>query len=167
MAGVTTIGATLLGPGEVRVLAGRVTIGAEPASPRLRYRLAVSPADGRHPRRDDPDLAPRRVGKLAVNCAINPLTALAGCPNGASWRTRPHRATLERRGPRGGSGGRRARDTPPEEAGEWALRSGPGRPRSNRSSMLQDVERGARTEIDALCGAVCREGRHRVRPHRR
>jgi 2-dehydropantoate 2-reductase len=34
----------------------------------------------------------------------------------------------------------------------------------NRSSMLQDVERGARTEIDALCGAVSREGRHRGVP---
>jgi ketopantoate reductase len=29
----------------------------------------------------------------------------------------------------------------------------------NRSSMLQDVERGAPTEIDALCGAVVVTGR--------
>ena len=29
----------------------------------------------------------------------------------------------------------------------------------NRSSMLQDRDRGAPTEIDALCGAVVREGR--------
>jgi 2-dehydropantoate 2-reductase len=29
----------------------------------------------------------------------------------------------------------------------------------NRSSMLQDLDRGAPTEIDAMCGAVVREGR--------
>ena len=33
-----------------------------------------------------------------------------------------------------------------------------GRTAANRSSMLQDVERGAQTEIDAICGAVTREG---------
>ncbi len=30
--------------------------------------------------------------------------------------------------------------------------------RGNRSSMLQDMDRGARTEIDAICGAVVRAG---------
>jgi 2-dehydropantoate 2-reductase len=29
---------------------------------------------------------------------------------------------------------------------------------SNRSSMLQDVERGAPTEIDAICGAIVQTG---------
>jgi 2-dehydropantoate 2-reductase len=29
----------------------------------------------------------------------------------------------------------------------------------NRSSMLQDLDRGAVTEIDAMCGAVVSEGR--------
>jgi 2-dehydropantoate 2-reductase len=28
----------------------------------------------------------------------------------------------------------------------------------NRTSMLQDVQSGRPTEIDALCGAVCRDG---------
>jgi 2-dehydropantoate 2-reductase len=30
---------------------------------------------------------------------------------------------------------------------------------NNRSSMLQDVLRGARTEVDAICGAVVREAK--------
>jgi 2-dehydropantoate 2-reductase len=29
---------------------------------------------------------------------------------------------------------------------------------SNRSSMYQDILRGAPTEVDAICGAVVREG---------
>ncbi len=29
---------------------------------------------------------------------------------------------------------------------------------ANRSSMLQDISRGAPTEIDAICGAVVRHG---------
>src|SRR6266511_1896704 len=32
---------------------------------------------------------------------------------------------------------------------------------SNRSSMLQDVEAGRVTEVDAICGAVFREGARR------
>ena len=30
---------------------------------------------------------------------------------------------------------------------------------TNRCSMLQDIDRGAPTEIDALCGAIVNEGR--------
>jgi hypothetical protein len=40
-------------------------------------------------------------------------------------------------------------------AREVALRTA-----DNRSSMLQDIERGGLTEIDAICGAVVRAGRH-------
>jgi 2-dehydropantoate 2-reductase len=32
---------------------------------------------------------------------------------------------------------------------------------ANRSSMLQDVEAGRPTEIDAICGAVAREAERR------
>jgi 2-dehydropantoate 2-reductase len=32
---------------------------------------------------------------------------------------------------------------------------------ANRSSMFQDVKRGAPTEIDAICGAVVRAGEER------
>jgi len=32
---------------------------------------------------------------------------------------------------------------------------------ANRSSMFQDIKRGAPTEIDAICGAVVRAGQTR------
>jgi 2-dehydropantoate 2-reductase len=31
---------------------------------------------------------------------------------------------------------------------------------NNRSSMLQDVQRGAPTEIDAICGAIVKAGEY-------
>src|SRR2546426_3196081 len=48
------------------------------------------------------------------------------------------------------------------EASELALKVA-RRTRENRASMLQDVERGRRTEIDAITGAILRSAeRHRL-----
>ena len=97
-------------------------------------------------------------GKLAVNAAINPLTALLRMPNGALLQ---HEALVTA-----------MRQTAAEVAAVAAAQGIPlpdnttERPLTvaqatagNRSSMLQDVERGAPTEIDAICGAVARAGR--------
>jgi len=94
--------------------------------------------------------------KLAVNAAINPLTAILRIPNGALLRS-PALEELFVRAAR--------------EVAEVAVAAGFGLPMAftdpatraravcsstanNRSSMLQDLERGVVTEIDAICGAV-------------
>jgi 2-dehydropantoate 2-reductase len=97
-------------------------------------------------------------GKLAVNCAINPLTALLGVPNGA----------LAESGWARGLMGEAAREVAAVAAAQGiALPFEDATARAeevarltahNRSSMLQDVRRGVETEIEAICGAVVRHG---------
>lgn len=156
--GVALFGATLTGPGAVRVVPGLVILGEEPGREEIlqpvarRLRAAGIGVD------TTPNV-PRLVWrKLVANCAINPVTALADVPNGALLEEPELHARLL---------------TVAAEVGAVAEAKGidlgahPGAltvqlvraTASNRSSMLQDLERGAVTEIDALNGAVVAEGR--------
>lgn len=152
--GAVTLGATLVGAGHVRAVPGQVVLGADPPPvERLAslFRLAgietaTSPAIDRILWR-----------KLAVNCAINPLTGLLRVPNGGLLESPEARETLVRAAREVGAvaaacGIDLAAD-PAELALDVARRTA-----TNRSSMLQDLDRGAPTEIDAMCGAVVREG---------
>jgi len=153
--GVTTMGATLLGPGIVRV-GGEGTISLE-AHPRIgpleeSLRLAgfeVSVVE---------DAISLLWGKLVINAAINPLTALVQVPNGELLQ-RPSLLQLmidlatEVAVVARAYGIALPFDDPAEAAMRIAQRTA-----LNRSSMLQDVLRGAPTEIDAICGEVVRLG---------
>lgn len=90
--------------------------------------------------------------KLAINCAINPLTALQRCQNGQLARE-PDLAANVRALCReiatvaeAAGHGRAVADL---EADVFAVIRGTA---DNRSSMLQDVEAGRRTEIDYITG---------------
>ena len=153
--GVTTTGATLLGPGRVRPGGeGAISIGAHPRLSPLAELL-------------------RRAGfaveivaesetllwsKLVINAAINPLTALLGIPNG-ELLARPAARTLmaavagEAAAVAAALGHRLTYPDPVVAAEEVARRTA-----SNTSSMLQDIQRGAPTEIDAICGAIVNAG---------
>ena len=97
-------------------------------------------------------------GKLVINAAINPLTALLRVPNGELLNRPSAREMM----------GQLARevaevayaekiklpfDDPAAMAEKVARKTA-----ANQSSMLQDVLRNAPTEIDAICGAVVRAG---------
>ena len=97
--------------------------------------------------------------KVVVNAGINPVTAITGLPNGALLRF-PFLTSLMMRAC--------------EEVVDVAKAAGVRLPdddlflrarrvaeltAANKSSMLQDVERARRTEIDAICGEVVRRGR--------
>ena len=153
--GITTTGATLVGPGLVK-MGGEGVISLEqnqalgPLEAALRsskFNLQIV--------NDAKSLV---WGKLVINAAINPLTALLRIPNG-ELLSRP--------------GARRvmsalARETAevaeaervhlpfsnPVDAAEDVAR----KTAANMSSMFQDVRRGAKTEIDAICGAVTMRG---------
>jgi len=152
-AGVTRMGATLLAPGVVR-LGGRgpTTLGNHPRLDPLQRRLRLA---GLEVERVD-DLEGILWGKLAVNAAINPVAALLRLSNGeiaarAGARAVMRGAAAEVQAVAEAAGIRLPFGDAAEQA-EAAARASAG----NLSSMLQDVLRGARTEIDAINGAVVR-----------
>jgi 2-dehydropantoate 2-reductase len=156
--GIATIGATLLGPGRVRGFPGTIALGTETPTGDTTGRLVKLLGQSGFETEVTADIDRMVWRKLAVNCAINALSALVGKTNGALLESDEARATLLRAA---------------REVGEVAAAKGivlglnPGalaidvaeQTAANRSSMLQDLERGARTEIDSLNGAVVREGR--------
>lgn len=153
--GVTTLGANLLEPGCV-VAAGEgeihvgVHFGIDPLSRLLRsagFKVLDAP---------DPDIL--LWGKLIINAAINPLTALLRVNNGELLRRPTARALVaslarEAAAVAAAQGIRLPYDDPFAVVEEVAQRTA-----DNRSSMLQDILRGAPTEIDAICGAIVRAG---------
>jgi 2-dehydropantoate 2-reductase len=97
-------------------------------------------------------------GKLAVNAGLNPLTALLRVPNGFVAEHEPARTLLWRAAMETAAVAQAQGITLPyAQAGQYALEVARATA-VNRSSMLQDVQRGAPTEIDAICGAVVRAG---------
>jgi 2-dehydropantoate 2-reductase len=157
-AGIAVMGAALLAPGEVRYVPGRIVLGSSPATAAGVAGLRSLLEGAGIPTSITDDLAAAVWCKLAANCAINPITALYGLSNGqvlarADLRHQVEAAAREVGLLAAAKGIRLPRDTV-ESTIETARATA-----ANRSSMLQDMERGARTEIDALCGAVVQEGR--------
>jgi len=158
--GATTTGATLLGPGHVRPGGeGVITVEGHPGFDPLIEKLRA--AGFRVDLVDDVEGVLWR--KLMINVAINPMTAILGVPNG-ELINRPSALQLMKDAVQevklvaqaeGVDLGLNA----PFAAAENVAR----KTASNRSSMLQDVSRGAPTEIDVICGAVIRAGeRHGI-----
>jgi 2-dehydropantoate 2-reductase len=154
--GTTTAGATLAGPG--RVLAGGEGLTTVERHPRLGPLIELLRPAGFEVA--ETDSADGLVwSKLFINAAINPLTALLEVPNGVLLEREETRAlmaalALETAAVAQALGIELAFDDPAAAAEAVARRTA-----ANRSSMYQDVLRGAPTEIDAICGAIVREGR--------
>jgi 2-dehydropantoate 2-reductase len=109
--------------------------------------------------REAAPIEPHVWAKLVANVAINPITALAGQPNGYVAENAAARAlaiALAREA--AAVAVAEGIELPFEDAGEFALAVA-RESAANRSSMLQDVERNRPTEVEALNGAVVRRGR--------
>jgi 2-dehydropantoate 2-reductase len=107
---------------------------------------------------NNPDIHALQWGKLVINAAINPISALLRVPNG-ELLTRPAARSLMASVAREAAAVAVARgvDLPfpdPVVAAEAIAR----RTSNNYSSMLQDVRRGAPTEIEAICGELVHSG---------
>jgi len=153
--GSTAEGATLLGPGHVRSGGAGPTYMVAPE-----WAVALFRSAGFECYRCDPAEADSLLwGKLAVSCGINALTALLRVPNG-ELLNRPNVTDLMVRAATECAVIARAKGIQlpfPDAAAR--VKEVAEKTAANQSSMLQDVLRGARTECDAINGAIVAEGR--------
>ena len=154
--GVTTLGANLIAPGRVCIAGqGSITLGEHPGLPALTGILQQAGFAVEH------GADPEGVlwGKLVINAAINPLTALLQVKNGELVRRSAARQLMADA----------AREVAAVAAAKGIclpfadpvsrVEAVAQKTAANRSSMLQDLQRGAPTEIDAICGAVVQAGK--------
>jgi len=153
--GVTTLGGTLLSPGRVR-LGGDGSLSLE-NHPRLDELAGMLRGAG-----FQVDLVPEASsliwGKLVINSAINPLSAVLRVKNGELVKNPASRALIAKLAMETAAvAAKKGISLPypdPVAAAEEVAR----RTSDNRSSMLQDVLRSAPTEIDAISGAIVNLG---------
>ncbi len=153
--GVTTTGATLEAPARVRAVGDdMISLGVharlKPLAELLRQAGFVVETVS--------DTETLLWGKLLINAAINPLTALLDVPNGELLARPSARSLLGAAAKEAAAvavaGGVRLPYPDPVVTVETIAR----RTTTNSSSMRQDVRRGAPTEIDAINGAIARFG---------
>ncbi|MDP1544658.1 MAG: ketopantoate reductase C-terminal domain-containing protein, partial [Anaerolineales bacterium] len=97
-------------------------------------------------------------GKLVINAAINPLTALLQVPNGELLSRPLARRMMSALAKEAAAVARAEHVNLPFNNPVSAAEDVARKTAANISSMFQDVRRGARTEIDAICGVVTRRG---------
>lgn len=154
--GVTTTGATLLSSGRVRPGGeGIISIGAHP---KLKPILDMLSAGGFQFEVLD-DVQALIWAKLVVNAAINPLTALLKMTNGEiltrSAATKLSADLALEVAAIAAANGIDLSHIDPVAVSQGVAEKTAG----NHSSMYQDIQRGAPTEIDAICGTVVEAGK--------
>ncbi len=153
--GITTTGATLLDAGLVKI-GGEGIISLERHQALGPLEAALRSSNFNLQIVDD---ARSLVwGKLVINAAINPLTALLRIPNGELLSRPLARKVMSALARETAEVAKAERihlpfSNPVDAAEDVARKTA-----ANMSSMFQDVRRGAKTEIDAICGAVTMRG---------
>jgi 2-dehydropantoate 2-reductase len=160
MGGVTSQAATLIAPGQVHHAgSGTTTIGETTGEVSERLtRVSSAFLEASIPTELTTQLPSVLWGKLAVNCGINAVATLAQVRNGgimesASLREVLRLAVTEVEEVAKAKGIRLPQPDTAAHAEEICQRTA-----NNINSMLQDYYRQRRTEVDALNGAVVREG---------
>lgn len=153
LAGVATYGARKTGEGEVEYTGeGVIRLGSPEgggSSVAEETANALSSGVEAEARDDMPGVLWR---KLAVNAGVNPVTALTGLSNGEAVE-RAGDLVREAAEETGRVAVAADVDVEPERCGETAIEVAE-QTSDNLSSMLRDVERGRRTEVDAINGYV-------------
>ncbi|MBI2845700.1 MAG: 2-dehydropantoate 2-reductase [Chloroflexi bacterium] len=159
LVGVTYLGASWLGPGKVRQAGeGPTYLVAKSSSSSWAediVRLFRQAGLESEVRQDGDSVI---WGKLLVNAAINPLTALLRVPNGALISSPALRQLLADAVSEAVEVAKADSIALPYADPTAQVEEVCRRSRDNRSSMLQDVMRKRPTEIEAINGAIIREG---------
>lgn len=154
--GITTMGATLTAPGTVSQSGnGEVVIEDRPKMKEIVDILRIGNINVKIVK----DATSNIWDKLVVNTAINPIAAILGLKNGELLENRHARMMMsslarETAGVAKSLGIRMTKISPEKRVEEVAALTS-----ENVSSMLQDLRRGAPTEVDAINGAVIQEGK--------
>ena len=162
LAGSTTEGAFSLGPGSVLHTGRGLTVIGDPRGTKSdtcsRIKIAFEEAGFRT--KISSNMAGVLWTKTIVNSAINPLSGLTRLPNGALAKSSEIRKIGFQVMREGMSVSRAERVTlagDPRKLWRRILLS----TKANKSSMLQDIERGKMTEIRQLNGAILSRGNAR------
>lgn len=156
LAATTTSGATLFDEHTViqRGL-GTITVGSPAGNQELAQRLATLFAEAQLPAEAVADIWPVIWSKLAVNCAVNPLTALLDVENGLLLDS-PVRHLMGEVALEVGEVAKAIGIDIEPKALPRAVEDVCRLTEHNLSSMVQDMRTGLNTEIDHLNGAVSR-----------
>jgi len=162
LAGTTSHGATMLGPGSVRHAGvGPTTIGAwagtQPARQRARRLSAFFTKTGIEAHAVD-DVQPVLWNKLLINIGINAITALTAIKNGQLLDLESTRLLSRRAVEEGMNVARELKIAVGQDAVENVFEVAAATA-ANRSSMGQDVDNQRPTEIGTINGFIVREAK--------
>ena len=150
-AAVTTFGATLKNPGEVWLKGeGEIVMRDLPKLDRLAERFQSAQITIRR----ETDLRAIQWGKLLVNAAVNPISALLCLPNGRLLGNAPAQTLMQQVLNEATQITAAEKIALPYEDPLAYVNSVLKITAENRSSMLQDLTRGAPTEINEINGAL-------------
>jgi 2-dehydropantoate 2-reductase len=161
IAGVTSHGATVLGTGHIRHAGAGETVIGEPgggSSPRVE-RIADILRSAGFQTTISCNIHNSIWGKLIINAAINPLTAITKLRNGGLLKYDETRNLLSMTAEEAARVAIARQILLPYDDATSAVGAVCKATSSNVSSMLQDIMRRKRTEIDAINGAIVNEAR--------
>lgn len=159
LVGLTSLGATYLGPGRIRFAGKGETVFGSYSDPTEHVeRIAALFDSVGFPSRVTEDIASEVWMKAIVNAAINPITALTRSKNGClmvpGLNELARAITDEAVSVAHSYGIDLPCDEPFSKVMEVVRKTS-----SNESSMLQQVKRGEKTEIEEITGEIVRRGR--------
>ncbi|MCB0374905.1 MAG: 2-dehydropantoate 2-reductase [Sinomicrobium sp.] len=160
LGGVTSQAATLVAPGIVRDTGpGAIYLANMPQQEQKIEMLSEMFRKAGFRVEHSADIRSLIWGKLIVNAAINPLTAIFNRPNGYIAENRTARQLMSRLVREAAAVAAAQHITLPYADAEQEALEISRATADNQSSMLRDALRGARTEIDAICGEVIEKGK--------